>query len=206
MRTETREGGTLPKSVESAKQWQKDLALRVGAAVAARRKELNLTASALAERTADLGYPVSRVAIGKIETGHREGKFDLAELMVLAAALSVPPVALVFPHLPDGDVELLPGRPPTSSADAMRWFSGESEAQSTDAERLIALTRKRFDIEHKRDQYQAWVEMNLAKGDEKRAADAILGLVDRAEEIKELNRQIATIPGAVVAAEQENVR
>src|SRR5271155_3459186 len=101
MRTETREGGALPKSVESAKAWQKELALRVGVAVATRRKELNLTASALAERTADLGYPVSRVAIGKIETGHREGKFDLAELVVLAKAIGVPAVMLLFDAPPD---------------------------------------------------------------------------------------------------------
>jgi hypothetical protein len=57
-----------------------------------------------------LAYPVSRVAIGKIENNHREGKFDLSELVVLAAALGIPPVMLVYPDLPHGTVEVLPER------------------------------------------------------------------------------------------------
>jgi transcriptional regulator with XRE-family HTH domain len=115
----------MPKIDESAKEWQKDLALRVGAKVQARRKELGLTALALAERTGELGYPISRVAVGKIETGHREGKLDLAELVVLAAALGMPPVMLVYPDLPHGSVEVLPGRE-CDAIDALAWFSGDS--------------------------------------------------------------------------------
>jgi transcriptional regulator with XRE-family HTH domain len=115
----------MPKIDESAKQWQKDLALRVGASVQARRKDLKLTALALAERTAQLGYPISRVAIGKIETGHREGKFDLAELVVLAAALGIPPVMLIYPDLPHGSVEVLPGFE-RDATDTLEWFVGDS--------------------------------------------------------------------------------
>jgi transcriptional regulator with XRE-family HTH domain len=126
MRTNTDKGGALPKIVESAKQWQKDLALRVGAAVQARRKELNLTASTLADRTAELGYPISRVAIGKIETGHREGKLDLAELVVLASALGIPPVTLLFGGAPDKAIESLPGEKATSVA-TLAWFVGDRE-------------------------------------------------------------------------------
>jgi hypothetical protein len=40
--------------------------------------------------------------------------------------------------------------------------------------------------------------MLLATDEEQRATNAILDLADVAEEIKELNRQIATVPGAVV--------
>ena len=115
----------MPKIDESAKNWREDLALRVGGKVQSRRKELKLTAAALAERTAKLGYPISRVAVGKIETGHREGKLDLAELVVLAAALGIPPVMLIYPDLPHGSVEVLPGFE-RDAADALRWFSGES--------------------------------------------------------------------------------
>jgi transcriptional regulator with XRE-family HTH domain len=115
----------MPKIDESAKQWQKDLALRVGASVQARRKKLKLTAAALAERTSELGYPISRVAVGKIETGHREGKLDLAELVVLAAALGLPPVMLIYPDLPHGSVEVLPGCE-REAMDALAWFSGDS--------------------------------------------------------------------------------
>lgn len=120
---------------------------------------------------------------------------------MLAAALGVPPVALLFPNLPDGDVEVLPGQV-MSSADAMRWFTGEndpSEPQS-DLGRLITLTRKRFDMERKRDRYRAGVDMLLATDEEQRATHAILDLADAAEEIEELNRRIASMPGAVIAS------
>ena len=48
--------------------------------------------------------------------------------MVLAAALEVPPVELLFPDLPDGEVEALPGRV-TTSWQAVQWFSGESQGK-----------------------------------------------------------------------------
>lgn len=115
----------MPKVDETAKQWQKELAARAGNAVRERRKVLNLTAAGLAKRTAELGYPVSRVAIGKLENNHREGKFDLAELVVLAAALGIPPVMLIYPDLPHGQVEVLP-EINCDAADAVGWFCGDS--------------------------------------------------------------------------------
>src|SRR5271168_3724930 len=115
----------MPKVDEVAKKWQKELAARTGNAVRERRKVLNLTAAGLAKRTAELGYPVSRVAIGKMENGHREGKFDLAELVVLAAALGIPPVMLIYPDLPHGQVEVLP-EIDCDAADAVGWFCGDS--------------------------------------------------------------------------------
>jgi hypothetical protein len=113
----------MPKIDEAAKAWQKDMAERVGRAVQTRRRELKLTASALAERCAELGYPISRVAIGKIETNHREGKFDLPEWLVLAAALEIPPGLLLFPSYPDGQLKVLPGRDGDSYY-ALKWLSG----------------------------------------------------------------------------------
>jgi hypothetical protein len=88
-----------------------------------------------------------------------------------------------------------------SSADAMRWFTGENDSSEpqSDLGRLITLTRKRFDMERKRDRYRAGVDMLLAMDEEQRATNAILDLADAAEEIEELNRQIATVPGAVIA-------
>jgi transcriptional regulator with XRE-family HTH domain len=115
----------MPKIDESAKQWQKDMAARVGSAVRRRRGDLGMTAAALADRTRELGYPISRVAIGKLENNHREGKFDLAELTVLAAALGIPPVMLIYPDLPHGSVEVLPGFERDATA-ALEWFVGDS--------------------------------------------------------------------------------
>ncbi|WP_406817393.1 XRE family transcriptional regulator [Mycobacterium sp. M23085] len=115
----------MPRVEQSAKEWQKSLSHRVGVAVRERRHTLKVSAADLARRTTELGYPISRVAIGKIENGHREGKMDLAELLVLAAALAIPPVMLIYPALPHGSVEVLPGLE-VDSVDALEWFVGDS--------------------------------------------------------------------------------
>jgi transcriptional regulator with XRE-family HTH domain len=100
----------MPNVDAGAKAWELGLAGRVGTAIQVRRKQLNLTAQQLAERTKSLGYPISRVAISKIEGNKRAGKFDVAELLVIAAALRVPPLQLLFPDEPDDDIEMLPGQ------------------------------------------------------------------------------------------------
>jgi transcriptional regulator with XRE-family HTH domain len=179
-------------------EWTKGLHQRIAEAIKDARQG-RLTGQQLADDTEQLGYPITRSQIANYESGRKQS-LDVAELLVLAAALGVPPVALLFPNLPDGDVEVVPGQV-MSSADAMRWFTGENDSSEpqSDLGRLITLTRKRFDMERKRDRYRAGVDMLLAMDEEQRATNAILDLADAAEEIEELNRQIATVPGAVIA-------
>jgi transcriptional regulator with XRE-family HTH domain len=179
-------------------KWAEVLHQRIAEAIKDARQG-RLTGQQLADGTERLGYPITRSQIANYESGRKQS-LDVAELIVLAAALGVPPVALLFPHLPDSDVEVLPGQV-MSSADAMRWFTGETDSTEPQSHlgRLITLTRKRFDMERRRDQYRAGIDMLLAADEEQRATNAILDLADAAEEIKELNRQIATMPGAVVA-------
>ncbi|KMO70094.1 helix-turn-helix protein [Mycolicibacterium chlorophenolicum] len=114
----------MPNIDEAAKKWQLDLAKRFGDAVKKCRTDRKLTAQQLADRTREVGYPVTRVAISKIESNSRAGKVDVAELLALATALNVPPVTLLFPHLPDGIVQYAPGIPATSEK-GMEWFGGE---------------------------------------------------------------------------------
>lgn len=115
----------MPNIDEIAKTWELELSRRVGLAVQARRKALGLTAQQLAERTKDLGYHVTRVAISKIEGNLRAGKLDIAELLVLALALDIPPALLVFPGYPEGSVEVVPGRT-ADSGSAVNWLGGRS--------------------------------------------------------------------------------
>ena len=107
-----------------ASYWATGTAKRIGEAVKAARNRRGWTAARLSEESATLGFPIHRVAIGKLENGHRDAKFDVTELLVLAQALAVSPVWLLFPDLPDGPVEVLPGQEATSG-EAMRWFTGE---------------------------------------------------------------------------------
>lgn len=116
----------MPNIDEGAKAWEMKLSGRIGVAVQARRKQLKMTAQQLAERTKEQGYPMTRVAISKIETNTRAGKFDIAELLVLAAVLEVPPVTLLFGGPPDEEVEMLPDWTGPAFF-GIAWFSGDRD-------------------------------------------------------------------------------
>ncbi|TYQ10814.1 UNVERIFIED_ORG: helix-turn-helix protein [Gordonia westfalica J30] len=114
----------MPNIDEEAKAWQTERSGVVGAAINRRRRDAGLTALELAKRTRELGYPISRVAISKIESNSRAGKLDVAEVSVIAAALGVPPVELLYPNLPDGEADVLP-LVTTRSIVAAQWLAGE---------------------------------------------------------------------------------
>jgi transcriptional regulator with XRE-family HTH domain len=123
-------------------QWSEEIVERVGREVRRLRGKdyAKMSAAALADRTATLGHAVSRSVIADLEIG-RKKSLDVAELLVLAQALQVAPVQLVYPDLPKGDVEVLPGRF-VESHEALQWFSGVSALfappqQSTDSEHSI---------------------------------------------------------------------
>ena len=113
-----------------ADTWELQLAGRIGRAVAARRTALLLTVAGLAERTAKLGHPISAQAIGRIEDNDRQGRLDIAELLILAAALEIPPMVLLFPGFPDDAEPVLPDVIAASDA-AARWLSGTDAVPGT---------------------------------------------------------------------------
>jgi hypothetical protein len=81
-----------------------------------------MSARELADATAALGYPITRSQIANYESERKQG-LDVAELLVIAAALDVAPLRLLFPDKPNRPVEELPNQPvPTS--DAISRFTG----------------------------------------------------------------------------------
>lgn len=105
--------------------WATESAARIGERVAYYRGRVKISAQELADRCAGLGMPsISRVVITKLENGRRE-TVSTAELQVLASALGVPPVLLLFPLGQQEQAEVLPGRF-EDPLDAMAWFAGES--------------------------------------------------------------------------------
>ncbi|ETD34080.1 helix-turn-helix domain-containing protein [Williamsia muralis] len=125
-------------------RWSEEIVERVGREVRRLRGKdhAKMSAAGLADRTAALGHPVSRSVIADLEIG-RKKSLDVAELLVLAQALQVAPVQLVYPDLPKGDVEVLPGRY-VESHEALQWFSGVSALlsplqESTDSERSVQI-------------------------------------------------------------------
>ena len=109
-----------------SENWNGVTAHRIGQRVAYFRKKAGprgITAQALADRCAELGHPLDRTVIAKLEKGLRQS-LTVADLFVLARALDVPPIALICPVDQEGTVEILPGQK-VSTYDAMTWFTGE---------------------------------------------------------------------------------
>ncbi|PND55522.1 hypothetical protein CRM90_22485 [Mycobacterium sp. ENV421] len=95
----------------------------VGSAIQAARegnRGRGLRVSPLAERTKELGAPVHRTALPKIESGERD--ITITELVGLAAALDVPPLSLLFPDVL-AEIEVLPGKR-MDGLSALGWFIG----------------------------------------------------------------------------------
>ncbi len=99
----------MPKIDDDAKRWQELTAARIGRAVQEQRKRVGMSVPQLADRTRELGYPIHRVAIGKIESGNRVGKLDVSELLILAKALGVEPLSLLYGYDDGNGVEAVPG-------------------------------------------------------------------------------------------------
>jgi transcriptional regulator with XRE-family HTH domain len=89
---------------------------------AAAQRRGRMSAQELADETERLGHGISRSQIANYESG-RKKSLDVAELLVIAAALRVPPLQLLFPGEQDDDVDLLPGQR-TSTFHAIVWFTG----------------------------------------------------------------------------------
>ena len=166
------------------------------------------SAQDIADRTEELGCPVTRSVIANFENG-RKKSLDVCELMILAAAVGVPPVALLFPTLPDGPVEALPGQEIKAIA-ALRWFTAEWEAEGSesDAGKVIALSRKRIELERIRSVQQDYLQgeaLDTLPDTEnaKKLRGLLLEVLGKNEEIDDLNRQIAAIPGAVVTTKKK---
>lgn len=85
---------------------------------------------ALVARCSELGMPLDRSVIAKLERGLRQS-LTLAELLVLARALNVPPLRLVFPVGTAARAEVLPGVE-VDTWQAAQWFTGH-EAFPADA-------------------------------------------------------------------------
>lgn len=88
-----------------------------------------LTTQALADRTAELGYPMDRSVIAKLETGKRQ-TITVPDVLVLAQALEVPPLLLLLPLGEADNVEIRPDVE-VSTVDAFRWFMGERPLPGT---------------------------------------------------------------------------
>jgi transcriptional regulator with XRE-family HTH domain len=110
--------------VDQDDSWARQWAVTTGRCVRRWRSERKLSAQKLADKCAVLGLPsLTRTVITKLENGRKES-VSTAELMVLAKALDVPPVMLMFPFGELRMVEITPGEF-IEPLDAAFWVAGQ---------------------------------------------------------------------------------
>jgi transcriptional regulator with XRE-family HTH domain len=115
-------------AVEQDRDWSAKIAAQVGRQIAHFRAKgfaqgKRMTAQGLADRCAELGLPLDRAVIAKLEKGLRQ-TITVGEVLVLAKALGVPPLLLVFPVGQQALTEALPGRA-VPTWNAAKWFAGD---------------------------------------------------------------------------------
>ncbi|MCL6302934.1 helix-turn-helix domain-containing protein [Streptomyces kronopolitis] len=117
--------------MEQESDWAERLAATIAGEILRYRRNQKMSAQRLSDRCAELGMDVPRATISNLENGRRTS-IAVAELLVLAAALDVPPAALVFPVGYTEETEALPGAM-TPPYEAVRWFGGEEHSATPQA-------------------------------------------------------------------------
>lgn len=124
-------------------EWPARLARTMAGEVRRFRQVRGMSAQQLADRCAELGMPIARSVLANFESGRRP-TLSVAELLVIAQALRVPPAALVFPVGYQARIEVLPGRK-IDTFQATQWFGGEGlEHTHPEAERTTEEERELF--------------------------------------------------------------
>jgi transcriptional regulator with XRE-family HTH domain len=104
--------------------WATGVAALLGAQVRRYRKERGLTTQQLADACGALGVNVPASVINNLETGRR-ASFGVAELLVVAKALDVGPISLLFPLGRQASIEILPALE-VPVWEAVAWFTEET--------------------------------------------------------------------------------
>ncbi len=163
------------------RDWGEEQAHRT--ALEVRRLRGKRTAQWLAERTKELGYPLTRAVISDIEVGRRR-YVTTAELIVLAAALNTSPVCLVYPGPYDTVVEVIPNSEDRPEYAAAEWFSGANTYIRGD-ELFEDRTDEWDEWQKNTETLQLWRELNELIGTRDE--------MDNPNHIAALNRQIKTV-------------
>ena len=107
------------------KEWPAAWAAQIGARIRELRDVAGLSAQKLSTRCEELGFPIPRSTIANIESGRKES-IPVHEVSVIAKALDVPPLAVLFPIDQPAQVHALPGQAMSAWA-GWQWFSGQDK-------------------------------------------------------------------------------
>ncbi|WP_327268771.1 helix-turn-helix domain-containing protein [Streptomyces sp. NBC_01218] len=102
--------------------WTERYTQTVAAEVRRHRERRGMSAQDLADACAKLGVPIQRSVIANLENGRR-ASIGVAEVLVFAAALDVPPGVLMSPVGQTAEVEIFPGEMEDPYS-VIQWIAG----------------------------------------------------------------------------------
>lgn len=109
--------------------WQARLTQVAAAEIRRYRTLRKMSARRLADRCEELGMTIPQAVLANLENGRRES-ISVAELVILAQALDVPPTLLVAPVATAEAIEVLPGHK-ADPMDVVEWFAGDARFVQT---------------------------------------------------------------------------
>ncbi|MBC6821449.1 hypothetical protein [Corynebacterium sp. LK33] len=172
--------------MQSSEAWIEKMAKQIGRGIdAARGKRSDQWIS---DRTKMLGHPISRTAISEYRRGKRK-VMPVTDLFVIAGALGVPPVSLLFPGLPDEKSHLLPVQEQPVAFDALQWVTGERQTLPAGIDPVFSLeTGELTGIVEGRREYRAGTETRGGTNDlySEAAPSSQKSLIDACRELAEI--------------------
>lgn len=148
----------LPTTLVPMSAWSEQLVSRFAASLRSHRVRLGLSAQDVADRTEQLGHPVSRTAIADFELGRRKDRLMLGDAVALADALRMPLAMLLYPEMPDGEVQALPGVT-TSSLKAAQSLVGINGSFIEDAPEGVDNDQRRRDYRQSQGLYDMGIQV-----------------------------------------------
>lgn len=158
-------------------QWTTAFTARIAQGMREARKAAGLTMGEVAQGCAERGLAeFTEHSMKNLESG-RKASITVADFVVLADVLGVPPVTLLFPLGASATVEVLPGRE-VSTWDALAWFTGETPLDQPAAE---GTARDVLDVfRHHGDLVTAATSSNALARERRRTASTTLDRARRA--------------------------
>ncbi|WP_250306283.1 helix-turn-helix domain-containing protein [Streptomyces sp. A 4/2] len=159
-------------------EWEDHVMATVAGEVRRRRKELRWSAQDLADRCEEIGYPIPRNVLANMESGRR-ATLPLVEIMVLAKALRMTPIALIYPVGYVPEVRPFPYEDPMPTWDVLQWFTGDSpdfgvEDSMIDHFHAHALELRAAEVAAQSEDYERWKVRTAANRVHREAAERAL--------------------------------
>ena len=113
---------------EDSQEWPARLTRVIAREITRHRKARGMSVQALSEAVEALGVTIQRPVLSNLENGRRH-TISVAEWLVIAAALGIPPAQLLAPAGFEDELEVLPGVT-VPTYDALLWLRGTENLQA----------------------------------------------------------------------------